>query len=562
MTRREMQQYMHDNQNAVVRALPGKPTKNHHGKPGRPANLYRYRIAYIGPNKIVDDALSGSESREWQDALKDEYDALIRNGTWTLTELQTNARAIKTRWVLDKKNEAGGIRYKARLVVRAFGKLGEIGVGETYAPVIHGSSVKVLLSHALKNDLKIHHIDVKNAYLNAPLKEEVYIEQPYLYEKNKRLVCKLHKAMYGLRQAARCWNEYLTEILSDLGLRQFQSEECIYATKENTLIVGAYVDDLLVISHSEEIISNFKKRLIAKIRVTDNGEVTRFIGMNVRRSESEIAISQQELIEELIEKCDLQDGNGSKECIPISTGTILDIDELDQPCNDVKVFQSIVGSLMYIAGCTRPDIQYVANQLGKYMSNPMDKHMKVAKHVVRYLKRTAATELVFRKQHSSEIAVYADADFAGEDKSFSTSGIGIFYAGNLIAWSSVRQRLVALSTCEAEVNAMVEGATGAMYYRELLSELLMEDINWPTKIYNDNESARDLLKTGGKHSRNKHYKRRINFLKGLIKDEVIEIHHLSTTELLADAFTKPLPEKQFLYLMNKTGIRFKSVNQT
>ena len=555
MTRQQMQQFMLQNPNASVRALGGRPVADRQGQPGRPQMRYRYHIAYLAPNKIVDDALSGPESKEWRKAMDEEYDALIRNGTWILAEAPTNTKAIKTRWVLTKKNEANGMRYKARLVVRAFAQPEETIVGGTYAPVIRASSIKMLLSYALKNQLKIHHVDVKSAYLNAPLDEEVYIEQPYRYENGKRnLVCKLQKAMYGLKQAARCWNNTLTKILKDLGLAQFQSEECIYASKGNNLIVGAYVDDLLIISDSDDVIANFKKRLIEKVLVTDNGELTKFVGIDVKRSENEISLSQRELISELIEKENLQDSNGVH--TPMATGTILEVEEPDTPYHDIKSYQSIVGSLMYIAGSTRPDIQFVANQLGKFMSNPMDKHMKAAKRVVRYLKRTLDTELVFKKNDSNEIVVYADADFGGDGESLSTSGVAVFYSENLIGWSSVKQKMVALSTCKAEINAILEGATEVAYYRDLLSELQLRDIDHPSTIFNDNQPASEVLKFGGKQARSRHYKRRINFVKKLIENKEIDVDYVPTTEMLADSFTKLLPENQFVYLMSKCGLKF------
>ena len=273
----------------------------------------------------------------------------------------------------------------------------ESDIGGTYAPVIRGTSIKMLLSYALNNDFEIHHVDIKNAYLNAPLKEEVYIEQPYGYESksDKKLVCKLHKAMYSLKQAARCWGELLTELLTDMKFKQFESEECIYANEGSEIVIGVYVDDLIIMSKSVEAIVKFKQQLAEKVRLTDNGKLTKFIGFDVKRTDDEIHLSQEDLIQELIENCGLQNANGVR--TPLSTGTILDAEEGDIQCEEVKNYQSIIGSLMYIAGCTRPDIQYVSNKLGRYMSNPMEKHFSAAKKVVRYLKQTAATKTDFQE---------------------------------------------------------------------------------------------------------------------------------------------------------------------
>ena len=549
---KELERFKLDNPGTYLQPLPGAPTIDK-TRPGRPVKQYRYMISYMSPNRIVDDALSSDESQKWKEAMDQEYDALIKNSTWTLTELPLKVKPIKTRWVLNKKNEANGIRYKARLVVRGFAQ-SDSSVGDTYAPVIRSSSIRLLLSFALKNDLHVHHLDVKNAYLNSPLKDEIYIEQPYGYEKKtkRNLVCKLNKAMYGLRQAARCWNETLNAIMDDLGLNQFVSEECIYASKGNELLVGAYVDDLIVVSASEDIIVNFKKRLIEKVRITDNGNLTKFIGINVTRTDDKLELSQQELIQELVDSCGLEEANGSP--TPIAPGMELDVQENDQLCDDVKEYQSIVGSLMYIAGCTRPDIQFTANQLGKYMSKPMDKHLKVAKRVVRYLKQTIESTLVYRKCNDDKIVICADSNFDGDEESLSTSGVTVFHAGSLISWSSVKQELVAKSTCEAEINAITEGATDAVYFRELIAELTGKEMDYPTVIFNDSRPALDTLASGGKHARTKHYKRRINYIKKLQKSNIIVVEHEGTKEMVADAFTKALSEQQLVYLMKKCGL--------
>ena len=554
MSRTELARFKKDNPETNIRAVPG-PLKSVRNGSGRPSKIQKYIISYINPVQVVKDALNGPEAVKWREALDNEYQALIKNGTWILTEPPKDARVIKTKWVLTKKNE-DGVRYKARLVARGFAQGNELSVNDTFAPVIRGSSIKMLLSYALKNDLEVHHIDVKNAYLNAPIKEEIYVEQPFGYEnKFKRtFACKLNKAMYGLKQAAKCWNDMLTRIMTDLGLRQFESEECIYATKGNELIVGAYVDDLLIISSSKQAIANFKKSFIDKVPITDKGEISKFVGIEVARLEGAFEMSQQTLIGELVDSHGLTHANGCR--TPFPTGTVLDIDENDQQYEDIKFYQSTVGSLMYIAGCTRPDIQFAANQLGKYMSNPMIKHIRAAKRVVRYLKQTADAKLIFRKHIHDDIVIYADADFGNGEDSISTTGVTVFYAGNMVSWTSVKQQLVAMSSCEAELNAIREGAADAIYFGELLKELLGDETTRTSLVNNDNQPTLDIVGAGGKHQRTKHYKRRVNFVKQLVNLGTIKHAHRPTTEMLADAYTKPLPEDQLYYLMQKCGLHF------
>ena len=278
----QFNRFLAENPNAKGRRLVGRSANVVMND--RTVKAGRYQISYINPNKEVLKALKGIEGSDWKKAMDDEHEVLIRNGTFTLTKKPKDARVIKTRWILTKKPEGKSTRYKARLVAKGYNQQYGVDFNETFAPVLRSSSIKLLLSYAVNNDLEIHHVDVKNAYLNAPLKDELYIEQPFGYErKDKSLVCKLHKAMYGLKQAARCWNELLHSIMGKLGLQQFGSEECIYATKGNVLVVGAYVDDLLNVSSSEEAIENFKRRLAEQVKITDKGELTRFLGMDVKR---------------------------------------------------------------------------------------------------------------------------------------------------------------------------------------------------------------------------------------------------------------------------------------
>ena len=253
-------------------------------------------------------------------------------------------------------------------------------------------------------------------------------------------------------------------------------------------------------------------------------------------------------------KYDLLESKGKK--TPISTCAVFEPREGDRKCGSLKIYQQIVGSLMYIAGCTRPDIQFAANCLGKYISAPLEKHMIAAKRVLRYLKHTCDAKLIYRANKSNKLIIYADADFANDENCKSISGVTVFYGENLVDWSSNRQQLIALSTCEAELNAIKEGCTSAIFYRELITELMDQEFGRVVTIYNDNLPTNDMIETGGKHSRTKHYKLRIKFVKDLVEDKVVQLKHMPTEEMIADVFTKPLSETQHYYLLTKAGMHF------
>lgn len=212
--------------------------------------------------------------------------------------------------------------------------------------MVRNSSIRLLISHAVHQQLDVHHVDIKNAYLSAPIDEDVYVDQPYLYNVigKEKMVCKLKKAMYGLKQAARCWKNFLDELLDSMSFFRFASDECVYSNPSCTMFVGAYVDDLLVASKSEKEIEEFKSNLKSKIRITGNGRLTRFLGIDVNWLPNGLELSQRQHIIELLEDHGMIDVNGVK--TPVPTGTVFETPENDESCN-IETYQSMVGSLMY-----------------------------------------------------------------------------------------------------------------------------------------------------------------------------------------------------------------------
>ena len=221
-TQRQLEEYMHQNSDATVRALPGAPLTIPNPS-GRPSRAKRYQVCYVNPIQEVKSALNGPEGVEWSKAMDEEFQSLIDNQTWILTAAPPQAKIIKTKRILKKKTEDdGSTRYKARLVAMGHTQKFGIDYHETRSPVIRHSSIRILLAHAAQHQIHIHHVDVKTAYLNGELSEELYIEQPFNYVKqgHEHLVCRLKRSIYGLKQAALCWNRKLDAILNQLHLHK------------------------------------------------------------------------------------------------------------------------------------------------------------------------------------------------------------------------------------------------------------------------------------------------------------------------------------------------------
>ena len=254
MTKTELQRFKEEYPELAVAAMPGRP-KLISDQQGRPSKAYRYRIGCIMSIREVNEALSGPESEHWKAAMDEEIKSLEEKGTYYLIKRPPKTKVVKNRWILTKKEDG---RYKARLVAKGFTQKFGVDYQETFSPVIRCTSIRLLLSHANASGMLIHHVDVKNAYLNSPLQETIYMEQPYLFERGNDRVCLLEKSIYGLKQAAKCWHDHLVEILSTLGLQKLKTEPCIATNKDRNLIVGFYVDDLIILSHNIEIIETFK----------------------------------------------------------------------------------------------------------------------------------------------------------------------------------------------------------------------------------------------------------------------------------------------------------------
>lgn len=240
--------------------------------------------------------------------MREELNSLKEKDTWTLVPRPQNVKVVKNRWVLAKKEDG---RYKARLVAKGFTQQYGVDYFETYSPVLRSSSVRLLLSFAHAHRMHVHHLDVKNAYINSPLNETIFMEQPYMFEDydRRQVVCRLNKSLYGLKQAAKCWNLKLIELLSSIGLHQLETEPCIVVNHDQTLIVGFYVDDMLILSKNIDLIKEFKTKFSKLAQTTDKGEMSHFVGLQVRRDEHSIRLCQTKYIESLLEQQELCNSN-------------------------------------------------------------------------------------------------------------------------------------------------------------------------------------------------------------------------------------------------------------
>ena len=300
-------------------------------------------------------------------------------------------------------------------------------------------------------------MDVSTAFLNGELKDEVYMAQPERFvEKGKEnFVCKLIKSIYGLKQAPRCWNVALDSYLKEIGFKQSESDPCIYLRNNGELfVIAVYVDDLLLACKSfDQIVS--VKNMCKKYLMPDIGPLKHFLGVQIvqNKDEGKIFMNQQAYAERVLNKFGLSDANSVKSPMDANVKLIAATD--DSKLCDPELYQSAIGTLIYLASKTRPDIAFSVYKLARYCSKPSTDHWSLVKRLLRYIKGTSNYGLLFLKQCSDECVGFTDADWAGNlENRKSTSGYCFIMNGSCISWNSSKQNCVALPTAKSEYIAL------------------------------------------------------------------------------------------------------------
>ncbi len=539
-------------------------------------NITQYANAIMNSDepKSYNDAMNSAESSRWKKAMDDEIKAMHDNESWTLVETTPNMNIIGSKWVYKIKRKGDGTieRYKARLVARGFNQVEGVDYNETFAPVMRYKTLRIILSLANEMDYEIKQMDVMNAFLNAKVNDNVYMEQPpgYGSTKNPNLICKLTKAVYGIKQAPNLWNEEINTFMKTNAFIPCKSDTCLYTYKCRSgriITLGIFVDDMVVTYHRDDEAEwmKYRSNLMNKYKIKDNGDVNYILGMVITRNRSkrEMAINQTSYVRKVLERYEMSKATPAP--TPEITGTKLT--KSMSPTTDVekKVMSSIpyreaVGSLLYAAIGTRPDISHAVNECARHVSDPGQAHWNAVKRIMRYLIGTADRGLTYKAaavstdrgdiKHVDEIIIdtYVDSDWAGDkDDRKSTTGYLTKINGNTITWSSKKQRTVALSSAEAEYMAIASGAQECKWMMQLLHELTY---NTNICIFTDNQAAQSIGRNDIHHDRTKHIDIRYHFIRQDIKEGIYQLQWIPTKYQLADIFTKGLNHVQFTYLRN------------
>jgi hypothetical protein len=365
--------------------------------------------------------------------------------------------------------------------------------------------------HAPKN-VKVYQMDIKSVFLNGELEEEVYIEQPegFQLSENTDYVCKLKKALYGLKQALRAWYSRLDKYLQQTGFRKGSADNNLYikVSQGNILLIEVYVDDIISGSDDDRLSKKFAKDMQNEFEMSLLGELSFFMGLQIRQSNQGIFISQTKYIREMLKRFGMED---CKLIItPMQTSCKLSKDD-DSKSIDQRQYRSMIDNLLYVT-TSRPYVMQEVGQVARFQAAPKESHVLTVKRIFRYLKGTEEFGLWYQKGKYLSLIAYIDADWAGcIDDQRSTSGATFYLGECLVSWLKKKQSSVSLSTAEAEYIAATTCCTQVLWMKQTLTDIQVE-YDEPIPIYCDNTSAINISKNPVMHSKMKHIPIKYHFL--------------------------------------------------
>jgi hypothetical protein len=430
-------------------------------------------------NIVIDSEPSTFEEaakhKVWKNAMVEEYVSILKNNVWEMVPRPQGKSVVTSKWLYKIEHATDGSveKFKARFVARGFSQKEGIDYDDIFALVAKYTSIRIIISLASVFYWKLHHMDVKIAFLNGEVEQEVYIEQPkgFVIHEKESHVYKLNKALYGLKQALRAWYGRIDSFLQSLGFSKSIADPNLYINivKNHHVILVLYVDDLFL-TEEEHLIAQTKRELSAEFEMKDLGLMHYFLGLEVWQKPSEIFLSQRRYAVDVLPRF------GMLDCKSMTTPMISNLKKLhDQATGsdpeDPTVYRQIIGSLMYLVH-TRPDICYAVNTLNQFMCEPKHIHMFAAKHILRYVRGAIAYGLRYTSSGGVMFHGYTDSDWMGNTvDQKSTFGYCFILGSSMISWSSRKQGSIAQSTAEAEYIVASVASREAVWLRKLLSDL-------------------------------------------------------------------------------------------
>ncbi|KAL3704338.1 hypothetical protein TMatcc_010029 [Talaromyces marneffei ATCC 18224] len=516
------------------------------------------------------------EPQTWQEMLKlpeahrqgftkagyAEYDSLVDMDTfeevhWEEALQQEDYELLGTRWVFTYKLDSAGflLRYKARLVIR--GDL-QMSWDDTYSATISSKAIRALIALATAFGYVMWQHDMITAYLNAGIdKNGYFIRMPQGLKGDPDIWLRLRKALYGLKQSPLLWQQEFTATLIQLGFKQISEEVCLFKNKDG-IILFFYVDDVVTLFRPEQeaLAKELWDRLMNKYPARAMGDLSWFLGTRVIRDKEDEAsyLCQDSYIEEVAKRYNLDTSKRpSTPCSP----TMKFIKYDDQASKaEIKLYQQKVGSVIYVAIITRPDVAFVAAKLSEFMQNPSPAHMQAIDRVILYLYKTRFLAVCYkRKDIEDAVQAASDASFADNPDRRSSGGFIFKLFGGPIDWSAKKQKTVSTSTTEAELLALSEAAKQLLWWLRFFEAIEFDPEQGPITIECDNrQTVRAMIKHEAIQTRLRHVDIHNHWLREKVKNKEINIRWVDTNSMPADGLTKPLLAEKHARFIEQLGL--------
>ena len=514
------------------------------------------RIEDVRIPRGYQSAMKDQFSDYWMEAVHREWTGIMANDTLDFVrrkDIPSTANVMHCHYVFDGKPTKSGAleKFKARLVADGNTQKQGQDFEAVFATVVKLASVRVVLSIAAARGWSLWQYDIKQAFLQSNVDEDLYMRMPpNLTDRDANgdlLVCKLKKSLYGLKQAAREWSDTLNATLLGFGFRRSIIDTCVYRYDGDggrVLLLLVYVDDLVCSYSHDDVLAAFARHISAALPVDDRGPLEWVLRMHVSRPDgATVIVSQQQYAERMLQKYVVDTDTLVANATPLDDTPLthdmcpaVGSEEHSAMAAKRAWYMSVIGALLWMAGGTRPDLTYAVSTLARFCSNPGRAHVKALMHLLGYVSRTRARVLMLRPVPSREVEIYSDASWSAKH---STSGGLVLFWGCLVAWWSRLQKSVSASTAEAEYFSAALAAREGVYVRDLIDDLGF-GVTAPTPLYLDNKATIELTQDPVAFKKTKHILRHAYELRDRVAHRVLRPAFVPTHEQLADVLTKSL----------------------
>ncbi|MBW0558206.1 hypothetical protein O181_097921 [Austropuccinia psidii MF-1] len=488
-------------------------------------------------------AVNSPYSHLWVKAIKKELQSMWDLKVWEEIPIQDTFKLIGTTWVFKTKTDDQHrvVEYKAQLCAQGFSQTQGADFSKTFAPTGRLNSLRTLISFAVSKNLLFEQLDIKSAFLNAPLEEEVYLTIPQGLDSDKKHRClKLKKAIYGLKQAPLAWYRRLSSWLLSIGFKISKSDACVFFSEgKDPIWLFLHVDDIGIFGKN---LSNFKEKIEREFQTKILGKADLMLGIKITHDTNSITLSQSHYIDSLL------DLYGMKNCKPVGTPLIPNSHLNSASQEERSAFEklevnyhSAVGSLSYVSSATRPDLSYPVSALSQFLEKPGIEHWNAFLHVLKYLKGTQDVGLTYTGNNSEAPVAYSDADWGNcRLTRRSVTGYLVKIFNNLVVWKTRKQPTVSLSSAEAKYKSLTDLGSELIWFKQFCREVNIFDENNAIIVHEDNQGCIDTSNSDSNTNarRMKHIDIQLHFIREMIEDKKIKLVYTPSSNMLADFLTK------------------------